>query len=115
MNSMWKKTLCIAASTAIGCSLLLGAGPFAAPSAKASVSSYNYAEALQKSIYFYEAQRSGDLPANNRVEWRGDSGMTDGADVGKDLTGVVRCRRSRQIRIADGGVGDHVGLVGLRI
>ncbi|QMV43201.1 endoglucanase [Cohnella cholangitidis] len=87
MNSMWKKTLCIAATTAIGCSLLLGAGPFAAPSAKASVSSYNYAEALQKSIYFYEAQRSGDLPANNRVAWRGDSGMTDGADVGKDLTG----------------------------
>src|SRR5688572_2969948 len=50
-------------------------------------SSFNYAEALQKSLFFYEAQRSGDLPANNRVNWRGDSGLQDGADVGRDLTG----------------------------
>jgi endoglucanase len=49
--------------------------------------SFNYGEALQKSLFFYEAQRSGDLPAGNRVNWRGDSGMTDGADVGRDLTG----------------------------
>ena len=49
--------------------------------------SFNYGEALQKSLFFYEAQRSGDLPANNRVNWRGDSGLQDGADVGKDLTG----------------------------
>ena len=48
--------------------------------------SFNYGEALQKSLFFYEAQRSGDLPAGNRVNWRGDSGMTDGADVGRDLT-----------------------------
>lgn len=54
---------------------------------KASAADYNYAEALQKSIYFYETQRSGDLPDNNRVEWRGDSGLLDGADVGHDLTG----------------------------
>ena len=49
--------------------------------------SFNYGEALQKSLFFYEAQRSGDLPATNRVNWRGDSGMQDGADVGRDLTG----------------------------
>ena len=49
--------------------------------------SFNYGEALQKSLFFYEAQRSGDLPATNRVNWRGDSGMADGSDVGKDLTG----------------------------
>jgi len=48
---------------------------------------FNYGEALQKSLFFYEAQRSGDLPASNRVNWRGDSGMTDGSDVGRDLTG----------------------------
>ena len=48
---------------------------------------FNYGEALQKSLFFYEAQRSGDLPATNRVNWRGDSGMQDGADVGRDLTG----------------------------
>lgn len=55
-------------------------------SARAS-GAYNYAEVLQKSVYFYEAQRSGALPVSNRVEWRGDSGMNDGSDVGYDLTG----------------------------
>jgi hypothetical protein len=45
---------------------------------------FNYAEALQKSLFFYEAQRSGDLPPSNRVNWRGDSGLQDGADVGRD-------------------------------
>jgi hypothetical protein len=59
----------------------------ASTSGSFSASTYNYAEALQKSIYFYEAQRSGELPENNRVEWRGDSGLQDGADVGVDLTG----------------------------
>ncbi len=49
--------------------------------------SYNYADALQKSIFFYECQRSGTLPADNRVNWRGPSGLTDGADAGVDLTG----------------------------
>lgn len=48
---------------------------------------YNYGEVLQKSIYFYEAQKSGKLPKNNRVEWRGDSALNDGADQGIDLTG----------------------------
>ncbi|WP_315373230.1 glycoside hydrolase family 9 protein, partial [Paenibacillus xylanexedens] len=55
--------------------------------ADAAAGNQNYAEALQKAIYFYEAQRSGPLPASNRVEWRGNSGMQDGADVGVDLTG----------------------------
>ncbi|MFD1148858.1 glycoside hydrolase family 9 protein [Saccharothrix hoggarensis] len=48
---------------------------------------FNYGEALQKSIWFYDAQRSGDLPADNRVNWRGDSALRDGSDVGVDLTG----------------------------
>jgi hypothetical protein len=48
---------------------------------------FNYAEALQKSLLFYEAQQSGRLPDWNRVSWRGDSALTDGADVGLDLTG----------------------------
>jgi hypothetical protein len=49
--------------------------------------SFNYVEALQKSLFFYEAQRSGALPPSNHVNWRGDSGLQDGADVGRDLTG----------------------------
>ncbi len=48
---------------------------------------YNYGEALQKSILFYELQRSGDLPEEVRCNWRGDSGLGDGSDVSLDLTG----------------------------
>jgi endoglucanase len=48
---------------------------------------FNYAEALQKSTFFYEAQISGPKPSWSRVTWRGDSAMQDGADVGVDLTG----------------------------
>ncbi|MDJ1500370.1 glycoside hydrolase family 9 protein [Xanthocytophaga agilis] len=48
---------------------------------------YNYAEGLQKTLLFYEAQRSGKMPANNRLSWRGDSHLRDGKDVGIDLTG----------------------------
>ena len=39
------------------------------------------------SLLFYEAQRSGALPKNNRIPWRGDSALEDGKDVGVDLTG----------------------------
>nr|WGC43860.1 GH9-2 [Procambarus clarkii] len=39
------------------------------------------------SYVFYEAQRSGPLPADQRVTWRGDSALDDGSDVGHDLTG----------------------------
>jgi hypothetical protein len=52
-----------------------------------AATSYNYGEALQKSIMFYEFQRSGELPDDIRNNWRGDSALTDGADVGLDLTG----------------------------
>jgi len=48
---------------------------------------YNYAEALQKAIYFYECQQSGPLPAWNRVQWRGPSCVNDGKDAGVDLSG----------------------------
>ncbi|CAK8687141.1 uncharacterized protein LOC143448311 [Clavelina lepadiformis] len=49
---------------------------------------FDYAEALAKSLLFYEAQRSGRLPDNQRVKWRGDSALDDGLDdVGIDLSG----------------------------
>ncbi len=48
---------------------------------------YNYGEAMQKAIMFYEFQESGDLPSNIRNNWRGDSGLNDGSDAGIDLTG----------------------------
>ncbi len=53
----------------------------------ASENNPDYVEALQKSIYFYEAQRSGRLPVDNRVEWRGDSALKDGFNEGVDLSG----------------------------
>jgi aryl-phospho-beta-D-glucosidase BglC (GH1 family) len=53
----------------------------------AAAGEYNYGEAVQKAIFFYEAQRSGDLPADYSVSWRGDSALNDGADVGVDLSG----------------------------
>lgn len=48
---------------------------------------FNYGESLQKSLLFIEAQRSGNLPKENRIAWRGDSALNDGADVGVDLSG----------------------------
>ena len=48
---------------------------------------YDYSSALSKSILFYEAQRSGKLPADNRIPWRGDSFLPDGSDHGVDLSG----------------------------
>ncbi len=47
---------------------------------------YNYGEVLQKSLFFYEAQQSGPLSADNRVHWRGDSALGD-SDGSVDLTG----------------------------
>jgi len=38
---------------------------------------YPYGEVLEKSLLFYEAQRSGPLPASNRIPWRGDSALGD--------------------------------------
>ena len=62
--------------------------PIAFVSAQANASKVlDYGKAMGLSTLFYEAQRSGKLPANNRVPWRGDSAMNDGSDHGLDLTG----------------------------
>lgn len=41
----------------------------------------NYKDALTKSILFFEGQRSGKLPSNQRMKWRGDSALKDGSDA----------------------------------
>lgn len=74
----------LAGSTALVTAVATAAIALPGTSAAAT---FNYAEALQKSLLFYEAQQSGRLPAWNRVSWRGDSALNDGADVGLDLTG----------------------------
>jgi len=66
-----RKGICIALTFAILFTLLIPQFTiFAAPT-------HNYAEALQKAIYFYECQQAGPLPEWNRVEWRGDATMND--------------------------------------
>jgi endoglucanase len=57
------------------------------PRAHAAPAGYDYAEALQDSMFFYDAQRSGQLAPDNPVDWRGDSDLSDGADNGVNLTG----------------------------
>ncbi|MFV2104107.1 glycoside hydrolase family 9 protein [Micromonospora sp. LOL_024] len=84
----------VATALAAGFALAVGVpggGAVAAPTdgvaPTAAAPAFNYAEALQKSLLFYEAQQSGPLPQWNRVSWRDDSALRDGADVGVDLTG----------------------------
>lgn len=45
-------------------------------------SAIDYADALKKSLLFFEGQRSGKLPSNQRVQWRADSALNDGRDAG---------------------------------
>ncbi|XP_010541571.1 PREDICTED: endoglucanase 19 [Tarenaya hassleriana] len=52
-----------------------------------AVSGHDYREALSKSVLFFEAQRSGHLPSDQRVTWRSHSGLNDGKASGVDLVG----------------------------
>ncbi|CAM8901752.1 unnamed protein product [Rhodiola kirilowii] len=49
--------------------------------------SAHYKSALTRSLLFFEAQRSGKLPAGQRVTWRGHSALNDGSEAGVDLSG----------------------------
>ncbi|KAK7258237.1 hypothetical protein RIF29_32797 [Crotalaria pallida] len=53
----------------------------------ARAASYNYKEALAKSILFFEGQRSGKLPPSQRMTWRKDSALQDGSDLHIDMVG----------------------------
>ena len=44
---------------------------------KAITGPFNYAEALQKSIYFYDAEKSGPGITGGHLQWRGDSEIMD--------------------------------------
>ncbi|KAL2609249.1 hypothetical protein R1flu_027822 [Riccia fluitans] len=59
--------------------LLLGSDAAAAP--------FDYKDALSKSLLFLQAQRSGKLPEDQKVTWRGDSALEDGKLANVDLTG----------------------------
>lgn len=46
--------------------------------ANENVEAIDYHDALRNAILFFEGQRSGKLPSNQRVTWRGDSALSDG-------------------------------------
>ena len=69
---MIKKLVSGAVSAAV-----LAASMGIVPASANAAENINYAEALQKSLYFYEVQQAGPLPEWNRVEWRRDSTMID--------------------------------------
>ncbi|XP_018841379.1 endoglucanase 24-like [Juglans regia] len=50
-------------------------------------STQDYQDALSKAILFFEGQRSGFLPQDQRITWRSNSGLSDGWMYNADLTG----------------------------
>jgi hypothetical protein len=48
---------------------------------------FDYKEVVEKSLLFFEAQRTGRLPSSNRIPWRGDSFLNDSGLNGEDLSG----------------------------
>ncbi|KAJ3675362.1 hypothetical protein LUZ60_004404 [Juncus effusus] len=48
-----------------------------------------YANALHKALMFFNAQKSGKLPKNNGISWRGNSGLKDGSDLTDVKGGLV--------------------------
>jgi len=51
------------------------------------VNGHDYTEALSKAIMFFEGQRSGFLPEDQRQKWRANSGLSDGWTYNADLIG----------------------------
>lgn len=62
--------------------LILALILFLSPTLSLSHRSFDYRDALSKSLLYFEAQRSGRLPYNQRVSWRHHSGLTDGLEQG---------------------------------
>ncbi|KHN23901.1 Endoglucanase 11 [Glycine soja] len=74
-NNIRCSTLCIASLSLITIFII----PFC--------ESFNYGQALSQSLLYFESQRSGRLPYNQRVTWRHHSALTDGLEQGVDLVG----------------------------
>ncbi|KAI6698965.1 hypothetical protein NL676_019084 [Syzygium grande] len=49
----------------------------------------NYTVALHKALLFFNAQKSGRLPKNNGIPWRGNSGLQDGNSTTDVKGGLV--------------------------
>lgn len=77
-----------------GSPAIVGGGTLSSPPQTVSseevtsaLGTYNYDRVLELSLLFYEAQRSGHLPKDNRVTWRSDSCLKDRGQRGEDLEG----------------------------
>ena len=44
---------------------------------KWNIKDWNLEELIGKNFLFFEAQESGELPAGNRIKWRGNSYLND--------------------------------------
>ncbi|KAG7017092.1 Endoglucanase 4, partial [Cucurbita argyrosperma subsp. argyrosperma] len=79
------------------------------------MASHNYGDALTKSLLFFEGQRSGKLPPNQRVTWRKDSALHDGLEFGDLAYPLVHLPMSGSDTICNGSsspLEDIVDLVG---
>ncbi len=75
-----KKLLAFAVSALVSVSALTQTGASLLTNEKtvsAASSSYNYGEALQKAMFFYQVQQCGELPEWNEVSWRDDCMVND--------------------------------------
>ncbi|KAF7352905.1 Endoglucanase [Mycena venus] len=95
---MLRLSFLVSALPAVLSQLALPTTPFLPPSAsngaqassQSGIPNTQWTTLLGNLIYFYDAQRSGNLSVpgtNNRVPWRNSSAMDDGKDVGLDLSG----------------------------
>ncbi len=71
-----KKIISLASAAVLGVTGMTSGIATSSVSAEPS-SAYNYGEALQKSMFFYEVQQCGVLPEWNEVQWRDDCMTND--------------------------------------
>lgn len=77
MNSLTKRIISSVTALVLAATGASAFGRTAVLSEVNAAGTYNYAEALQKSMFFYEVQQAGVLPEWNEVSWRGDSMEND--------------------------------------
>ena len=103
----------------LGVALVITGGIFlrGLPQAQAAEPYYNYAEALQKSIYFYDAEKCGKGITGGRLEWRSDCHIEDAQYPVSKLPASLTAYRSIMDPDGDGyldlsggfhDAGDHV-------
>lgn len=68
-----KKTTAFATALAVVSSVFLSSSVYAG----STTPPFNYAEALQKSLYFYDAEKCGPGVSGGKIEWRGDCHVED--------------------------------------